>query len=88
MIKGIKTNFCTIDKGKNWEKNKNEMQVAIVNLYSKIYLEITILLAKHAIHFWILRVLPSYQNMYNLQFSNQHEQEKISTSKKVHIRIW
>jgi hypothetical protein len=33
-----------IDKGKNLEKNKNELQVAIVDLFSKNYLEITILL--------------------------------------------
>ena len=76
-----------IDKGKNLKKNKNELQVAIVDLYSKNYLEITILLAQHAIHFWRLHVLPSNQNMYNLQFSNQHLKEKISTSRKVHIRI-
>ena len=31
-----------IDKGKNLEKNKNELQVAIVDLFSKNYLEITI----------------------------------------------
>lgn len=44
MIKGIKINCSKIEKDKNWEKDKNELQMAIVNSYSESYLEIAILL--------------------------------------------
>lgn len=38
MIKGIKINCPKIEKGNNWERNKNELQMTIASLYSKNYL--------------------------------------------------